>query len=52
MLMSDLYWSAEIDYRRERLNRDWRDRPHRRRTMAALPPLRLSRRRRRPVAFG
>jgi hypothetical protein len=45
------YWSSEMDYRRERLNRDWVKRPRRHR-VAALPPLRLPRPRRRPVAVS
>lgn len=58
MMMSEIvlagmepYWSAEMDYRRERLNRDWVKRPHRRR-VPALPKLKLPRSRRRPVAVA
>lgn len=47
------YWTSEMDYRRERLNRDWVKKPRRhRRRVAALPPLRLPRPRRRPVAVA
>jgi len=58
MLMSEIalagmepYWSSELEYRRERLNRDWVKRPRRRR-VPALPKLHLPRPRRRPVAVS
>ena len=47
------YWTSEMDYRRERLNRDWVKKPRRNRhRVAALKPLRLPRPRRRPVAVA
>jgi hypothetical protein len=58
MLMSEIvlagmepYWTAEMDYRRERLNRDWVKRPRRHR-VGARSGLRLPRPRRRPVAVA